>query len=114
MFVIDCISQALAWIYLEDDLAEVKRFSFRGALEIYTLVEELDEADDLAAKGNAGGASEARRPLSLLADKVNPKDAGVLERKLRAICEDPATECLGMIWDTIQEGAEQQNASSSK
>lgn len=41
-FVIDCVSQAVAWLYFEKKLAVTRRYSLRGAHEIHTCVVELD------------------------------------------------------------------------
>ena len=56
-FVVDCVSQALAWIYFEEDLPKLRRYSLRGAQEICTLIDELD-----------GGASSANQTLQKLSN----------------------------------------------
>src|SRR5438132_986517 len=45
-FVVDCSSQALAWIYFGDNLAKLRDCSLRGAQEIANLIEELDNGSD--------------------------------------------------------------------
>lgn len=41
-FVVDSISQALLWVYFEDDVKKLYPLSLRGAQEICTFLDELD------------------------------------------------------------------------
>jgi len=87
-FVIDCQSQALAWIYFGDKLSALTMWSLRGAQEILNLVSELD---DRKTKGLATKTVEA-------AAKVVGVEAEAFERTLREIAEDPYTEFLNEVW----------------
>ncbi len=85
-FVVDCVSQALAWIYLKDDLEKARRYSLRGAQEIYSLIDEMDDDKPLA-----------KHTLEKLAEELSI-DPGVLERTFREIAEDPYTNFICEVW----------------
>ena len=89
-FVIDCVSQALAWLYLEDKLAVARRYSLRGAHEILSLVQELD-GDDIDEK------AAAQHTVEQLATALE-LDGTVLTEVLRQIAYDPYTEFNYDIW----------------
>lgn len=102
-YVVDCVSQALAWIYLEDKLVIMRQHSLRGAQEISTIVDELDgkHPKDIAArKVNQTEifAETARKALPLLADDLQ-MDPIVLERMLREIAGDPYTQFICDVWE---------------
>jgi len=87
-FVVDTISQSLAWIYLAENLAKLRVSSLRGAQEIASLVSELDSKGDQAI---------ARATLEAAAATVGVGVA-ILERTLREIAEDPYTQFLRDVW----------------
>lgn len=93
-FVVDCVSQALAWLYFEGRLAALRRYSFRGAQEIATFVDELDEARE-------NGSGEKDEVLAAVAALVELKPVA-LEHTLREIKEDPYTEFLRDVWQTAE------------
>jgi hypothetical protein len=94
-FVIDCTSQALAWLYLEDHLSELRVWSLRGAQEISAFIDELD-----APKTEAS----TRAILDAMAVNIHSTSAG-LERVLREVAEDPYTKFLGKVWQRGNEDA---------
>lgn len=90
-YVVDCVSQALAWIYFEDELKGLRRYSLRGAQEIETFISELD--------GNFGTEAQARAKEALGEIAREMKKAPVsLERTFREIAEDPYTIFLCNAW----------------
>lgn len=89
-YVVDCVSEALAWIYLEDDLATARRYSLRGAHEIKNLVDDIKG-------GRTRAAARARQTINALAKTLNI-NATVLEKTLREIAEDPYTEFIHEVW----------------
>ena len=95
-FVIDCTSQALAWVYLEDHLPKLRVHSLRGAQEIASLVSDLDGA----SAGDPESASAARSARETLDDCATllTLPSGVLEHTLRQIAEDPYTQFICDIW----------------
>jgi hypothetical protein len=100
-FVIDCASQALAWIYLEDKLAALRMMSLRGAQEIANFITELDHSDPATVR-------RTRAVLDAAAEKTGVPPVA-LERTFREIAEDPYTEFLGSVW-LQEEPAEEEPA----
>ena len=96
-YVIDCVSQALAWIYLEKDLAAMRRLSLRGAQEINTLIVELDDGEERDKE--TARATLGRVAAALKFDEV------VFERLLREIAFDPYTEFIVNVWNAVDDGA---------
>jgi len=90
-FVVDCVSQALAWPYFAKDFPIVQQFALRGAYEISTMVGELDA-------GTAQEQAGARRTIDALATNLQ-RDPVVLERTLREIAEDPYTKFILDFWE---------------
>ena len=90
-YVIDTISQALAWLYFENDLVKLRKYSLRGAQEISTFIEEID---------NGYGVPAQKRAKATL--KSAAKELGIdpdsLEHTLREIAGDPYTQFLCNIW----------------
>lgn len=93
-YVIDLMSQALAWTYLEQRTKDL-RFALRGAVEILVLVSELDvSGDDDKSRRLQKVADES---LTLLADKLKIERV-LLERALREISEDPYARFTYYTW----------------
>jgi len=89
-FIVDCVSQALAWLYLEDRLANVRIYGMRGAQEIANLIDELDEQTGEESVGRGATIAAVAGQLGL--------DANSLELTLREIHGDPYTQFLQNIW----------------
>lgn len=89
-YVADCVSQALAWLYFEDDLRMMRLYSARGAQEIASLLDELGGDDDEEAEA-------AQYTLSLMAAKIE-LDEKVLARTMSEIALDPYTKFLRDMW----------------
>ncbi len=85
-FVVDIVSQALAWIYLQDKMNDLRYGGLRGALQIRTLFDDRNSGDaDVAAAASAAFTNAA----------VGAKmDAAAFENACRKIAEDPYTEFL--------------------
>jgi hypothetical protein len=96
-FVVDCASQALAWLYLEDALAGLRKYSLRGAQEIWTIVEE--------SKGEPAESGPALRTMRAAATELK-LDPEVLQRTLAGIAEDPYTEFLADVWQPGRESTD--------
>ena len=88
-YVIDCVSQALLWIYFEDKLHILVIYSLRGAQEASSLVKAL--------KGTDAEKAEATATLSAIAGALNMIPASV-QTTLEEVGEDPYTEFLSSIW----------------
>jgi hypothetical protein len=90
-YVVDCVSQALAWIYFEDELKTLRKHSLRGAQEIASFISELDDSKDRKAQARAKAA------LQQIAQELQ-KQPESLERTFREIAEDPYTQFLWNAW----------------
>lgn len=85
-FVVDCISQALFWIYVRDDIQQLYVLSLRGAQEVSTFMDSLKS-------GDAG----AKKTLAEAAGRLNVSEEALLQT-LGQVCEDPSTKFLVNIW----------------
>jgi hypothetical protein len=92
-FVTDCMSQALAWIYLEGNLEKLRPLGMRGAVEIKFLMDELDDPDE----ENADARARAIAALPKMAAAIN-QDPATLQIVFRQISEDPFTNFLESVW----------------
>ena len=88
-YVVDCCSQALAWLYFEDNLAKMRNFGLRGAQEISILIGEIDSGEDDAKR-----ATECFKAV-VTALKVDSK---AFDWALREVAEDPYTIFLNEVW----------------
>lgn len=89
-YVVDCVSQALAWIYFEKQLEEMRKYSLRGAQEILNLITELDG-------GSRAEQTRARHVVNDLAGKFGV-EAAAFEHCLREVASDPYTLFLYDVW----------------
>jgi len=89
-FVIDSVSQALLWVYLEDRVKKLYPFSLRGAQEVCSFLDDLSSSKlklRAAAEENlmAAAALLNLTPESFLYTLLNVK-------------EDPYAQFLYSIW----------------
>lgn len=91
-YVVDCCSQALAWLYFEDKLNRLRSFGLRGAQEINTLIGEIDDSEN-----RPDCAKRASQCLNVAAAELE-MDSMTFEWILREVAEDPYTEFLCEIW----------------
>jgi hypothetical protein len=89
-YVVDCVSQALTWIYFGDDSAKLFEFSLRGAQEIVCLVESADDPHDPDQARSLQTINDAAAKLEI------PPDA--FRSTLDQIAEDPYTMFLVKAW----------------
>ncbi|HTV85025.1 MAG TPA: hypothetical protein VME63_06455 [Dyella sp.] len=90
-FVIDCMNQALAWVYLEGGMNAIRAFGLRGAVEISHLQSSLES-------GDAGDVAEAEAVLACAA-RATRQDRATLRLVFYEIARDPFTEYLSTIWE---------------
>ena len=88
-YVVDCCSQALAWLYFRDDLDKMGRYGLRGAQEIASLIGELSVEET---------KERAEKCVKTVAEVLQRKDLSTFERVLREVAEDPYTEFLCEVW----------------
>jgi hypothetical protein len=95
-FVTDCMNQALAWMYLQDDLRVLRPLGMRGAAEIRQLIEDFDRSGTLSpAEQIAHDQAAAAFPLIAAAIKQDP---ATLQLVFREIAGDPFTDFLCSVW----------------
>jgi hypothetical protein len=92
-YTLDCISQALLWIYLEDDLASLRKFSLRGEQEAASLIDDLG-SPDTAERANA--LVLAQQCADVLKMKLES-----LRQVLIQVAEDPYTMFICALWEEI-------------
>jgi hypothetical protein len=93
-YVVDCISQALAWIYFEDDCVHLFEFSLRGAQEIISVTESADGTD------GADDHEMQERAIQTIKDaaaKLNLSKQA-FRSSLDQIAEDPYSQFLANVW----------------
>jgi hypothetical protein len=90
-YIMDIVSQALAWLYFGEKLALLRPAGLRGAMELYDLLE--------AAKAPVGGPSrlEADALMECAAKMIGVDRAGFHNACFEA-AEDPYTRFLVAIW----------------
>jgi hypothetical protein len=86
-FVIDIVSQSLAWVYLEGKLDLIRPFGLRGAYEINVLL-----TDDLRSRKVE--VKEAAESVLLEAAKATQMSAATFRYTLEQIAQDEATKFL--------------------
>lgn len=90
-FIIDCMNQALAWVYLEGDMNVIRSFGLRGAVEIGHLQAGLDSQ-------NADHVDAAEAVLDCVATALK-HDKATLRWVFYEIAHDPFTQYLSSIWE---------------
>ena len=90
-YVVDCVSQALAWIYLGDNCASLARYSLRGAQEIASLMAEAADATHPTAQQRANNTIDAAAACLKI-------DKDAFRSTLLQIAGDPYTEFLVNVW----------------
>jgi hypothetical protein len=115
-FVFDCLSEAIAWYYLQKEGLDVARTcSIPGALEVYGLIDELDYAADPANPLN-GRYLEDKRLADEVINRIEAQlkcGRAVLERNLRCIWDDSRVEFLARLMDAIHEQPVEQTPPSN-
>lgn len=109
-YVMDCISQALLWMYFEDDIAEKKLYelSVRGAQEVATLISDHEQWHKKAeaVKKHATGYpdefakrkhTDAEQTIGEIAKRLDISEQALMVT-LRQVAEDPYTKFLCAIW----------------
>ena len=96
-YVVDCCSQAIAWLTFEADLVKLRRYSLRGAQEVHTFVLELDKATEEPDEVMETNARLARATLEKVAQELT-MPAEALERSFREVAWDPYTGFLNDVW----------------
>ncbi|HPO16321.1 MAG TPA: hypothetical protein PLI09_22990 [Candidatus Hydrogenedentes bacterium] len=104
-FILDIIDQAVLYIYIEDKIESLRKLGIRGAIEMATLIVELDEVVPVTATGDkrdpANTISHKKDLANATIDAIAQKlEIGtcVVERLCRAMSEDFQVE---FIWNLL-------------
>lgn len=90
-YVVDCVSQALGWIYFQEDSAKLLALSMRGAQEITSVVRWASDAS------NPGRQASAEQAILDAATKLGLSDRA-FRATLAQIVADPYSEFLVNVW----------------
>lgn len=85
-YVADIVSQALLWIYLQNQISDVLVYSLRGAQEVASLMTDL-----------AAGVASARTTIDEAAKKLGVSSPA-LQSMLDQVARDPYTQFLVKVW----------------
>jgi hypothetical protein len=98
-FVTDAMSQALAWLYLEDKLTLLRPIGLRGAIEFRHFAEDLlyEGTDELRLARQRNAVASFGTMLRLLC--YEPGDEPALRMMLSEISGDPFTIFVSGVWD---------------
>lgn len=92
-YIIDCISQALLWVYFTNETSKLYRLSLRGAQEVkyfYDLLESQDPQEALAKARAQQTLIDAARTLTM--------SVKGLQNTLEQIAGDPYTLFICEVW----------------
>jgi hypothetical protein len=95
-FVLDCMDQALAWIYLQGKLDTIRPLGVRGATEIQRLMQDFDRTAPMTPEQQAAH-DQAVAAFPLIAAAVK-QDPATLQLAFRQIARDPFTDFLCRVW----------------
>jgi len=92
-YVVDCVSQALAWIYFgkNEKYDDLLGLSLRGSQEVYSVIQNAGDASNAEKKARA-----QQTILDAAADLKIPPNA--FRSSLDQIAEDPYTKFLVNVW----------------
>jgi hypothetical protein len=113
-YVVDCISQALLWVYFEDDVKKLFHLSLRGAQDVSSFMRDLKALPfdspprgsplhdtDFSSAYEAEVAYAAQQTLTTGAARLNLNEE-TFKYTLWTVAEDPYTEFLVSIWAQIK------------
>jgi hypothetical protein len=98
-YVLDCMSQALLWVYFEDKTRSLYALSLRGAQELSGLVDAL-EGIDFPLKAGATLTSDQAKAAATLheASEVLKMSEEALCTTLEEVSDDPYTDFIRKVW----------------
>lgn len=91
-FVIDCMNQALAWLYFEKQMATLRPLGLRGATEIADLIDNVDNEDQETRKKAEDTLQDVTNALK------PPHTTNTMRATFDQIAEDPYTVFLRKVW----------------
>jgi hypothetical protein len=94
---VDFVSQALLWIYLEDDAKKLRKLGLRGAQEVCSFWDELHEQGDGTTAEKARLKARAEETLEAAAAELTI-DKAALRNTFGQVALDPYTTFIYDIW----------------
>jgi len=98
-YVLDCMSQALLWVYFENKTRDIFRLSLRGSQEVIGLTKALegvvvpyDERQNLSQE-----QALAKATLQNMSEVIGVSNAALL-MTLHQVAEDPYTQFIYSVW----------------
>jgi hypothetical protein len=107
-YVIDCVSQALLWIYFGNETKdkELYKLSMRGAQEVASLIRSHDNYHEAIRSGITPDElverehNDVERAINEVAGRLGISDAALMVT-LRQVANDPYTKFLCALWGAI-------------
>lgn len=96
LFITDCMNQALAWMYFQEKLDNLRPLGLRGAIEIGNYVDALDADPSLAISKDENKRAHGAFPSF---SKATGQGEQTLQIVLREIAGDPYAIFLRSIWE---------------
>lgn len=90
-YIVDCVSQALLWVYFGEKANGLYKLSLRGAQEAFTLVESLNSSDENIKNAASKTLNEVAAIIG-----ISPEAAFYTLRC--QVHDDPYTKFLTQIW----------------
>lgn len=107
-YVVDCISQALLWVYFEENVKKLFPFSLRGAQDVSSFLRDLEmdlgspppsPIDSLPQDSEVSYAAQQTLRAAAEVLKLNEES---FKYTLWTVAEDPYTEFLVAIWAQVK------------
>ncbi|MEW5736803.1 MAG: hypothetical protein AB1921_18305 [Thermodesulfobacteriota bacterium] len=96
-YVVDCCSQALAWITFGDSMHKLIPYNIRGAMEICNFTNELERNTNQEEEVMDEEQRYSQKTLTILA-RILDLDETALRRTFYTICYDPYVQFLNDVW----------------
>jgi hypothetical protein len=98
-YVLDCMSQALLWVYFQDKTKQLYSYSLRGSQEAMGLVSCLQGITYPWDPSQAltGEQARAKATLTNISANLQMSEAALLTT-LHQVCEDPYTKFIYEVW----------------
>jgi hypothetical protein len=98
-YIIDCCSQALAWLTFEERMQVLRKYGLRGAMEVTTFEREIDRDYDQDENTTDQEVSMATKTLESIAKDLN-MEKDVVRRMFYELAWDPYSQLFYNIWQT--------------
>jgi hypothetical protein len=108
-YVLDCMSQALLWVYLQDQCKLLYKLSLRGAQEVHELVKDLDKIK-IELRVVQGVGLTRKQQLAVATLESAAREVGISTEALYGtfiqVAKDPYTVFIARVWELTLPGTE--------